>query len=545
MNGEESTVEKMEMHNVTTSDRSDEVVSETEDNTAINKRLLSMSQETDTPTVSDRDIGESTASASEYWDRIIQMLDTDSGDTVSDCIGQILESANETFLDEILDYCLDSNDDPNNSEELMATLKYRALLNMAYFLLESDHKDLLKHPALSIFINLIWKKLKCFFFINVFFYVTFLASLTAYILFSEFCNTQINRDVANITNDLNLNNSNLTCGMIDERRYIISQFLWYALMILLGLLCLREMCQLLIECTDYIKSKKSWLILLLISVTFTSCSGTVDIIKVNRHLFAIAILLGWFELLLLLGRLPLLSVQTEMLKTVSVTFLKVMPGYMVLIMAFAFSFYILFKEDVQGDDVDLFINPLISILKTIVMFAGEFDASHLPFDTLIGTSHVIFLLFVFFVAIVLLNLLNGLAVGDTRRVKKKAETLSLVARVRLITNILGVYLVLPSFVRNYLGLSAVKTELFPNKTNTIGPDDLRNLKRIITEKREGNTTETKTELVVNGNLLTEELSTLKLESKEMRQKLSKLELQSEKTQQMLKKIVTHLNIPES
>ena len=60
------------------------------------------------------------------------------------------------------------------------------------------------------------------------------------------------------------------------------------------------------------------------------------------------------------------------------------------------------------------------------MFTGEIEASDLPFDALPGTSHVICLLFVFFVATVLLNLLNGLAVGDTREVREDAETLSLV-----------------------------------------------------------------------------------------------------------------------
>ena len=240
---------------------------------------------------------------------------------------------------------------------------------------------------------------------------------------------KINRGVANITNDLlSFNTSNLTSGMISETRYSTSQPLRYIVMLLLGLIFVGEGWQLLVYRKDYIKSKENWLELLLIVVTFTSCSGIMGSIEVNRHLFAIAILLGWFELVLILGRLPQLSVQTEMLKTVCWTFLKFLAGYMALILAFAFSFYIIFKENAQGDDVVLFNNPLISILKTTVMFTGEFDASNLPFDTLSGTSHVIPLLFVFFVALVLLNLLNGLAVGDTGKVREDAETLSLVQK---------------------------------------------------------------------------------------------------------------------
>jgi len=53
----------------------------------------------------------------------------------------------------------------------------------------------------------------------------------------------------------------------------------------------------------------------------------------------------------------------------------------------------------------------------------------LSFDTLPYTSQVIFLLFVFLVTIILLNLLNGLTVKNTDGIRKNAEMLSLVARV--------------------------------------------------------------------------------------------------------------------
>jgi hypothetical protein len=318
--------------------------------------------------------------------------------------------------------------------------------------------------------------------------------------------------------------------MTDETRYNLLQPFWYILMVLLGMLILRELGQVLMNRMDYIKSMENWLEILLIIVTLTSCSGLVESIKVNRHLFAIAILLGWFELVLLLGELPVLSVQTEMLKRVSKTFLRYMAGYIVLILAFAFSFYILFEEDVQVDVGVQFTNPLISIAKTAVMLAGEFEASNLPFDDLIGTSHVIFLLFVFFVAIVLLNLLNGLAVGDTRKVVEKAETLSFVARVRLIDYIFDVHFYIPSNITRYVDWLDKELKLFPNKEKDIGSTLLRSLHRIITEKRERNKKKKTNELDEIRKLFSEKMSTL--------------QLQCEKVQQMLNKILTHLDIPE-
>jgi hypothetical protein len=471
----------------------------------------------------------------EYIDRIILMLsscEVSYPDPVH--MNHVLESASNSLLEKILDHCFDTNKVPAKSKKLKVTFKFFALVYMMFLLKESHHKDLLKYPVMSVFINLLWKDLKFCFFLNVAFYVIFLLFLTAYILFSDFCNIQNNRGVANNTDGLHSHNeSTVTCGMLDERRYNISQSLRYALMVLLGLLFLRVMGQILLYRKDYIKSKENWLELLLIFVTLYSCSGVADSIEGNRHLFAIAILLGWFELVLLLGRLPVLSVQTEMLKKVSLTFLQYMAGYIVLILSFAFSFYILFRENAKANSTVLFANPFISILKTIGMFAGELEGSRLPFDTLPGTSHVIFVLFVLFVAIVLVNLLNGLAVGDTKKVREDAENLSLAARVDLLHHLCAVFVVLPKFMKPELTLNdkSKELELHPNTMKNILSTDRQTLQIYITEKRKRNKKEKTTEHVEDWELFTEKLSTLHLQTEEMRQ--------------MLNKILTHLNIPES
>jgi len=72
-------------------------------------------------------------------------------------------------------------------------------------------------------------------------------------------------------------------------------------------------------------------------------SSLLDNMDIKRHLFTIVILSGWFELVLLSGRVPQLSVQLEMIRTVTATFLKIMRGYVLLLVAFALAFYILFQ----------------------------------------------------------------------------------------------------------------------------------------------------------------------------------------------------------
>ena len=60
------------------------------------------------------------------------------------------------------------------------------------------------------------------------------------------------------------------------------------------------------------------------------------------------------------------------------------------------------------------------------MFAGEFESS--------SRSFVTSLLLVFLIAIVLLNLLKGLAMGDTEKITKIVETVIFMARSRRISN---------------------------------------------------------------------------------------------------------------
>jgi hypothetical protein len=75
-------------------------------------------------------------------------------------------------------------------------------------------------------------------------------------------------------------------------------------------------------------------------------------------------------------------------------------------------------------------------MKTFVMMMGEFEAESLAEKmTNSLTFFFLFALFVFIIAIVLLNLLTGLAVSDTQAIKANAEELSLVSRIRLIYEI--------------------------------------------------------------------------------------------------------------
>ena len=499
----------------------------------------------------DRDLSGNTAlyTAVErgFRDRAKLLLSKGADVRVFERGSKILLSESVSIVKEILDDCLLSNKKPLTSKDLKLWLNYQPCMNIVPRIAESElHRDLLAHPVMSTFLILKWEKVKFVFLLNVFFYLAFLLSLTAYILFSAPYNKLNDGGAASNTADpFSFNDSNIMPGISDSN--FTSQtnseslrFLESFLMISLFLLSLREIAQLIVHRWVYVKSLENWLEILLIIATFISCSGVVESADLKLHFSAVALLLGWFELLMLSGRLPLLSVQLEMLRTVSLTFLKFMAGYVTLLIAFALSFYILFRESSEQSGAEMFASSPVSLLKTIVMFTGEFEASSLPFDTLPYTSHVIFLLFVVLVAIVLLNLLNGLAVNDTEVIRKDAERLSLAARAKLISRIEGLVNALPKFLKPDIKLKKEMFEIYPNRKNKIKSAAVRSLLSIISEGKP-NKKEKSTGIQEEWSLFTKKLSALELRQEKLEKKLCS---SLDESRRILEQILGRLNIPE-
>ena len=455
-----------------------------------------------------------------FRDRAKLLLSKGADVRVFEIGSKILLSDSVSIVNEILDDCLQSNYKPLNSKDLQLTLNYQPLNNIVPRIAESKlHSDLLTHPVMSTFLILKWENVRFIFFLDMAFYIIFLCFLTVYILLSEQYNAQNDGGAASNTAELfSFNDSNITSGMNDsnctsQTKGSSLHIVGWILFVYLTYLFVSVLVQLILHQWTYVKSLENWLEILLIVLTFISCSGMVESAEVKLHSSAVALFLGWSELLMMSGRLALLSEQKQMLRLVSWTFLRFMAGYVTLLIAFAFSFYILFKGRSEQDGAEMFANPFVSILKTIVMFTGEFDASDLSFDTLPYTSHVIFLLFVVLVAVVLLKLLNGLAVNDTGEIRMDAERRSLAARVKLISR---------TERKEFwfrLELKGSMFVIYPNRPNSLGSGAVRSLLNI-TSKIKG--AKGKAKLTANQEnlrLLKQKLSDLQFRNEEMEKKL--------------------------
>ncbi|EDS40711.1 transient receptor potential cation channel protein painless [Culex quinquefasciatus] len=156
----------------------------------------------------------------------------------------------------------------------------------------------------------------------------------------------------------------------------------------------------------------------------------------NRTTSALLILLTGIDVIVHLGLFPSTALSTSivMLETVSRGFLKILLVYAILIVSFGFSFYVMFTKSSgaandadqpsTGEDFNNFSSIRGSLVKSLVMMIGEFDASEIPFDSH-ALSYFSFVTFVVLVTLVVANLINGVAVSDISEIRQEAEVAAL------------------------------------------------------------------------------------------------------------------------
>ncbi|XP_057670356.1 transient receptor potential cation channel protein painless-like [Diorhabda carinulata] len=287
---------------------------------------------------------------------------------------------------------------------------------ISYMSTASEFKHLLTHPVIVSFLFMKWHRIRWLFYTNLAFYIAFFVSLVTYV-FSYYANFE----------------------ELTSFEVFLKFVSWITLLITFFVLLFRELFQIAILPKKYFRNFENYLEMTLIIIAGWILFVGSPSIDTRKQLSSLSILLAAFELVLMLGQHPKLSTNVVMLRTVSYDFFKFLLWYSILIVAFALSFNILFsaepkiivanQTESESDD-DSFENPGKSVFKTIVMLTGEFEASDINFEAFPFVSKLIFVLFIFMIAIILLNLLNGLAVSDTQTIRKDAELLGHISRAQ-------------------------------------------------------------------------------------------------------------------
>lgn len=298
-------------------------------------------------------------------------------------------------------------------------------------------KSLVSHPVLSSFLFLKWTRLTTLFYVNLAVCLSFLLSFVSFVVLSEVC-----------------------CSKNDSQTVYIA--LKFVSLFSIILMMIRELFKLSLNHNFYFKKWSNLLEVLIILLALVVLSIDLDVgrkvcDKKNdsddksalKSLKASLILGVSFQFLQIIGSLPFLSVSTHMaiFKRVLMTFFKSFLLYSIIVVAFGFSFFVIFNEPVDKnsndgengsipmngngprDDFKFFRYPFVSVVRSFVMLTGELDASDIKLDSF---GYLILVLFVFIVYIVLFNLLNALAVSDTQAIKEKGEMIDFIERIELL-----------------------------------------------------------------------------------------------------------------
>lgn len=327
-------------------------------------------------------------------------------DYFDDCLRLMKNRTNEYIIE--FDYrCLM----PHNIEQNTTQRATRETEMFLYIARNKHLKHLLKHPLLSSFLYLKWLKIRSVLYANFVFYGFFYLLLNAYILSMTYESPPNGTRTVNDSFDVE---STFLIGCYPEN------FLRIFVIVLWLLFTIREIFQYACCPYRYMMDWENWLQVVLIVFILVMLCGA------GLWSGVVVIILSALELITLISEHPKMSASFEMFRTVSLTYVCLLFPYMFLIIAFALAFYTLFKNNHNFSD------PGHSLFKTIIMITGEFNSNDIPFVAYPVWSHIVFVLFVFLIAIVLLNLLNGLAVNDTNKILSKAELIGLISRIRLI-----------------------------------------------------------------------------------------------------------------
>ncbi|XP_071564468.1 uncharacterized protein [Temnothorax nylanderi] len=301
--------------------------------------------------------------------------------------------------------CLMPHENFTDQQEISrATCEMEVILYIAN---NDTLKHLLRHPLISSFLYIKWYMIRHVLYANFVFYTMFYFFVNAYILSMTYDTSRNRQQIANDSF-----NTVFACTLQNNLSWVFA-------MGMLLFFTSREILQFISYPQRYLVDLENWSQVLLIVLTLALLCGA------GLQIGVMVILLSTWELMTLISHHLFPSTCIEMFRTVFFNFVRFFFPYLILILAFTLAFYMLLRND--G-----FSNPGLSLFKTIIMFTGEFDANDISFSAYPVWSRIVLMMFIFYIVIVLFNLLNGLAISNIAEILNNAEIIGLISRVRLI-----------------------------------------------------------------------------------------------------------------
>lgn len=209
------------------------------------------------------------------------------------------------------------------------------------------------------------------------------------------------------------------------------------------LITVYEVIQFIMSYKKYFFKLSNWVDLLLIYLSFVVLLKPFDAAPdYFKDIRALLILVMGAQTIQLIAKVSIMSMSLHMaiFKKVCATFLKTTALYLIMILAFAMSFYTLNEDDKKVEDLPFppssdevkkgFTNRFSSVITTVRMMLADFDNVEIPDNDLF--QGLVLLLFIILITVVLFNLLNALAIRDTNEIMVDAELVERKKRISII-----------------------------------------------------------------------------------------------------------------
>ncbi|XP_063628997.1 transient receptor potential cation channel subfamily A member 1-like isoform X1 [Cydia splendana] len=312
------------------------------------------------------------------------------------------------YLEEVLDTYITSNTQNLQENDCIVTVDFAVLIpnvcemeqmKVIEALLKTGNRygqrRLLVHPLVESFLFLKWKVLLPFFYTIIAFYAFFVFSLSTFVV-SVFWY----KDTDKVAPEW------------------LSPHIWgYVVYSAVFVVLIQELLYMNVKSSRYFLQLETWVkfgsiglaTLLPPAITITSWMES----DWPRHVATVALLLSWLEMMFLLSRFPNWGYYVLMFGKVASNIVKILLTFVFLVIGFSLSFMIQFRSTEPFDD------PWSALVKTLVMMTSEFEYEALFDDdhaktlsTSISVVRFMFVLFLILAAIVLMNLMVGVAVND-------------------------------------------------------------------------------------------------------------------------------------
>ncbi|XP_070579659.1 transient receptor potential cation channel subfamily A member 1-like [Ptychodera flava] len=389
---------------------------------------------------------------SKKWQDIISQHD-DKGFTSFNRLIEKLPNVAYTVLDKCVRYTRKDKQDPDlkvtynfrhvdpgpdSVTAITLGKKWTALKTMVSW----KRQNLLTHELCRTLLDLKWKTFgRAMFLFDVFIYLAYLLTLTYLCLGTDHIfNSPKDGKGCPLPAGLNLSIPHgLSVRFITVPGYDLNRLQLFALelfiTVYLSVCVLREFYELLQSGYRYFMEISNWVDWgLYISALYfilppgkRPCTG-------QWASGAIALFLSWLNLILYFRRTSLFGLYVVMFFKVLKSFLKVGLVYLLFAVGFAFSFYMLLAT------LDAYSSLGKSLITTLVMTIGElsyadaFYNENPELNKWEEISLVMYIVFIFVMPIVLMNLMLGVAVGDIDEVRKTATIEKLEMEINLLNH---------------------------------------------------------------------------------------------------------------